>query len=74
MNMAEMQERAEALEAELMRHNQERERIENKLTQIGEKSGRTVAARRAKREMERRLAVLNKSCSDIRMDLRHLDV
>ena len=52
--------------------NIERARIDTKLTQMGSTAGRTIAARRAKREMEERLAALNKRTSKIRMDLRHL--
>lgn len=70
----ELQEQVYELEQELMQHNLEKSRIRDKLMQIGARAGRTMAQRRAKLEMEKRLAFLEERASEIRMKLRHFEL
>ena len=57
-----------------MSFNLEKSRIKNKLMQFGVRAGRTMAQRRAKREMECRLKFWRKRRDDIRMKLRYFEL
>ena len=70
----ELKYRVSELEQSLMSFNLEKTRIKNKLMQFGTGAGRTMAQRRAKREMESRLKFLEETTSDIRMKLRYFEL
>ena len=70
----ELKNRVSELEQSLMSFNLEKTRIKNKLMQFGTGAGRTMAQRRAKREMESRLKFLEETTSDIRMKLRYFEL
>lgn len=74
MSEKELKKRVSELEQSLMNFNLEKGRIKNKLMQFGVGAGRTMAQRRAKREMESRLNFLEETTSDIRMKLRYFEL
>ena len=74
MSEKELKMRVSELEQSLMSFNLEKSRIKNKLMQFGVGAGRTMAQRRAKREMESRLKFLEETTSDIRMKLRYFEL
>jgi len=74
MSEKELKLRVSELEQSLMNFNLEKSRIKNKLLQFGVGAGRTMAKRRAKREMESRLKFLEETTSDILMKLRYFEL